>query len=831
MSSALSGFTELVIIDPGYVHPHAHHQGVNLSIANALRHEEMRTRIFASRELDPGSIGELESSGIEYERYFETPCYPANAECLAPQDHEKLQREFANELMQLFHQRKLSGEEPLLLHTAFSFHYLGLARALWHVRHFMKAPVLICPMFNPGAGLKPGNYSIEVHDARAFIRHKLTFRLLGELKRRHGLNIEIGTSCHSYQRLYQKLWKGGQISIHPAISFRAPEFSQVASGDGRRRVLLYFGGVKSSKGFEFAASLGAAAAREFANLRFSFHFNDDFPGAQHFADRVTELEEAGKKHDNVEIFRGNLTNKEYDGLLGSSDVVMILYDPVHYRHKTSGVFWDALRFENKSWIVTSETWPEAELDELGIDHASIQFGDIQGGIRAIEEWAHSTSKMTDKGIGRARNSLYLRRLMRPFGDWVAETIAGARVGAPAVQPSRTRPSILVVRTNYGHFSDLSGPGGFVPYLRNAGLNVEEIKVDLGAENVSDVPRHVTGQVRQSTSRFLSSYQLNSVPIETAIQRNAHRYDVVHFVDGEHCGLLSALFRKNFPHLGRPALIATFHQPSDILAQLIKAESWLHGFDRIHLMSPDQAEYFDDVVAREKLVAIPHGIARQLLDSDAVNGDQSFECLMANILPPKVAEKKILLTVGSWLRDFDTLLETAQKLTHRADLHFVIVSKGLDLPAARSKNLTLVGQGVSDEQLGALYRQASLLFLPLKSGAANNALLEAMANGLPIISTDLPAVHYYSGGLARTGSASAKAYVRLVEEALAEFNNSAQRQEMAKRLKERATSLSWPRVAVDMYENLYVPFLGEFNLQQRMHPSRSFSMAESNAHFQ
>jgi glycosyltransferase involved in cell wall biosynthesis len=52
-------------------------------------------------------------------------------------------------------------------------------------------------------------------------------------------------------------------------------------------------------------------------------------------------------------------------------------------------------------------------------------------------------------------------------------------------------------------------------------------------------------------------------------------------------------------------------------------------------------------------------------------------------------------------------------------------------------------GISDIALRDLYHQASLSVLALTNTAANNALLESMACGLPIIATDLPAIREYT----------------------------------------------------------------------------------------
>ncbi|MBK7277550.1 MAG: glycosyltransferase family 4 protein [Betaproteobacteria bacterium] len=59
----------------------------------------------------------------------------------------------------------------------------------------------------------------------------------------------------------------------------------------------------------------------------------------------------------------------------------------------------------------------------------------------------------------------------------------------------------------------------------------------------------------------------------------------------------------------------------------------------------------------------------------------------------------------------------------------------------------VHNGVSDEALRALYRGATVGVLPLIDSTANNALLEMLACGLPVVSTAVGAVAQYCVGSA------------------------------------------------------------------------------------
>jgi glycosyltransferase involved in cell wall biosynthesis len=224
---------------------------------------------------------------------------------------------------------------------------------------------------------------------------------------------------------------------------------------------------------------------------------------------------------------------------------------------------------------------------------------------------------------------------------------------------------------------------------------------------------------------------------------------------------------------------------------------------LHLLAPDQANYFALLVPPGKLTCIPHGLTPQLLAT--VSGPELSQFAGSELpsgFQELAGEKKILLTVGNWLRDFEALLETARLALDQEDLLFVIVSRGLDLDTQALPNVLLLNQGLSDQALQALYAAATLLFLPLKDGAANNAILEAMARGIPIVATDIPAVHYYTNGLATVSAPEPLHYAEALQRCVSDFANAEERAELALKMNARARELSWELVATDMLHSLY-----------------------------
>lgn len=61
-----------------------------------------------------------------------------------------------------------------------------------------------------------------------------------------------------------------------------------------------------------------------------------------------------------------------------------------------------------------------------------------------------------------------------------------------------------------------------------------------------------------------------------------------------------------------------------------------------------------------------------------------------------------------------------------------------------KNITWHA-GLSDESLRKLYQESYLLLLPMNDSGANTAVVEALASGLPVITTDVGGIRDYGGG--------------------------------------------------------------------------------------
>ena len=191
------------------------------------------------------------------------------------------------------------------------------------------------------------------------------------------------------------------------------------------------------------------------------------------------------------------------------------------------------------------------------------------------------------------------------------------------------------------------------------------------------------------------------------------------------------------------LVLSCHQPGRGLSEIESNPAFANFFralrqaERVVLLSSNSLPDYERFCPADRLAVIPHGI--------------DVEFFQPPSAPPK---RPLILTVGNWLRDYDFWLETATRLARaRSDVEFAVVALPRVVRGVRERAERELGtrvrfiSGVSDTQLRQLYHDASVLFLPLADASANNAVLEGMACGLPILASDLPAVREYAGDAA------------------------------------------------------------------------------------
>lgn len=209
----------------------------------------------------------------------------------------------------------------------------------------------------------------------------------------------------------------------------------------------------------------------------------------------------------------------------------------------------------------------------------------------------------------------------------------------------------------------------------------------------------------------------SVEMELLCRINLVRNTIFHMLYGENFYRFlgySPLRRGN-------RVIPTFHQPPDIFRRAIPKSYRVRRADAVLVVGSSQVDFFRDLTGRDNVYLVPHGI-----DTDFFS-------------PP--AEKRFdgplrCISVGWWLRDVEMIRKiisvTNQLKAPNIEYH-IVTFKWCHEFYQGLKNVHLYTD-IHDNQLRDLYRRSHLLLLPLKDCTANNAVLESMACGLPVLST-------------------------------------------------------------------------------------------------
>jgi glycosyltransferase involved in cell wall biosynthesis len=229
--------------------------------------------------------------------------------------------------------------------------------------------------------------------------------------------------------------------------------------------------------------------------------------------------------------------------------------------------------------------------------------------------------------------------------------------------------------------------------------------------------------RLSGSRW---YRMSSFRAEReAIRRfRRQRINLIHYLWADRDWGYIDLCPTNF----RPSLCATFHGCPDDFHEIVNHKHRLKNFSAIILVSETQRDFFaNSGFPTDRLFVIPHGVDCEYFQPSGKLRADPFR----------------LLSVGSYRRNFGALRQICEAL-QETEIRIALV-----LPSEKKhlfdglKNVK-VYTNVTDTELRSLYQRASCFLMTVEAATANNAILEAMACGVPIISEAIGGIPEYVG---------------------------------------------------------------------------------------
>ncbi len=323
--------------------------------------------------------------------------------------------------------------------------------------------------------------------------------------------------------------------------------------------------------------------------------------------------------------------------------------------------------------------------------------------------------------------------------------------------------VVVLRSRWGHMGEMSG-FPLWDVLRNTGAIPSSSIIDLPVIQHSlplrppslgiRILRRLGVQNRQKTSGVTEQmiagagspwsqdrHRVAAVEAMRVLGSETDSVVLLPAAEDEFCEEF-ALAKLDF----KKRIFACFHQPPAWFRLNWRRFEDLDSLGGIFCVTSSQADYFR-TVSSTPVHAIHHGVRHD------------FFC------PPddlSIRSGRRLLFVGQWLRDFETLANAMSRIWERIpDVRLDCVVPRFSRDAEPIRRLAMDRRvfwhaDVNDGCLKDLYQKSDLLFLPVLDATANNAVLEAMASGLPVVSSDVAGIAEYlpreAGQLCRGGDA-------------------------------------------------------------------------------
>lgn len=386
---------KIAFIDIGAGFKGAHNTGFLDLLCKYSKTQEADITIITHQALSKEWQNKLSNQKISFVRVFDTDIFGLSID-------SSTSTQINDYILQLSQEYKLAfnalvnlypeGKVQLIFHTMSWEHLMALGLAIKDSLNER----FICNVFLMyWCGI---NEALEYENPKLALHYKVALKRLKSCE-----NVKLYTSNQEYLLAFQELMSDKtQIDLHPFFlgDWHADGIRKRQNNDdSKNNILLYSGEIKKEKGFyELPEILAELKNKWHKSSTITIHLSKkDLNKKQ--KDIVSEINEINPTTKTIAKF---LSTEDMLTLYDQCNLVVLNYDSISYKNKTSGVMWLAIQ-AGATCVVSENTWMHRELLALNIDHLIIN---------------KNKELMFINKNNSLNNREYMHKIYQPFWEWV-----------------------------------------------------------------------------------------------------------------------------------------------------------------------------------------------------------------------------------------------------------------------------------------------------------------------------------------------------------------------------------------------------------------------------